>query len=494
MLMLARTASLQLADTGHHAGDEVKNRRMVRAELLGSHTHQTICGSNVQIWKRGDGYLARGRYQKRQFGKSLGAGAVEAASNLRHLLVEIENGTFERPSESRQRPLKTGRAPRLSIRELCDRFLAEKRKLVGKETAANYRSRLVPLIEFSEQPESRQRWPLAMDADREFAIRFRTGLFSRTVTRNGHPTSHETRMSPRQAYNILDCARSLFNWARRPEVNQLPSTYVNPFTKDIVSEKPRKDPLRPIPIPLERRIALVRIMDRWQLSHFALSMVLPLRPEDLTGLLVSEIDFQHCVLRFGTRLGGRDFNKGRQTFTSPFPECLAPLLRECVGDRFDGPMLRRRAVWDGRKSAKWEVLSTNDILDRFDEALLSAPRNEIQAPQDNKRLFRAVLRDLGGISEDGLTKEFRPLHKQIGLPDWVRFYDLRASCNTDMDRSHVSHLVQRYVTGHQTRDILDEYVSLEHASDQMAKYFDFTKPLLAAIEERAQELGSQDKA
>ena len=40
-------------------------------------------------------------------------------------------------------------------------------------------------------------------------------------------------------------------------------------------------------------------MDLWQLCHFAIPLVLPLRPEDYTGLLVSEVDFDQHVLRFG---------------------------------------------------------------------------------------------------------------------------------------------------------------------------------------------------
>ena len=102
---------------------------MVQSQLLGSHIHKTVCGVKVSVWNRGGAYLARGRYQRRQFGKTLGDDPAQAASALRHLLVEIENGTFERPSEARQRILKTGPAPRCSLRELCERFLTEKRRL-----------------------------------------------------------------------------------------------------------------------------------------------------------------------------------------------------------------------------------------------------------------------------------------------------------------------------------------------------------------------------
>jgi hypothetical protein len=466
---------------------------MRRAELLGHHCHETDCGVRVQVWIRGDRYLARGRYQGQQFGQSLGA-EREAAVSLRHLLVQIENGTFERPSETRQRPLKTGRVPRLNIRQLCDRYLAETRRLRGKHTARNYQSRLAPLIEFAERPEILRRWPLAMDADREFAVQLRTALHARTVTRNGHSSSTETLVSPRQVFNVLDCARSLFNWARRPDVNELPASLANPFTTDIVGHKAKKDPLRPIPIPLEHRRALVPWMDHWQLCHFAIALVLPLRPEDYTGLLISEVDFQQRLLKFGTRLGGRDFNKARQSFVVPFPAELEPLLRACVCGRTEGPLLRRRSVWEGISRPKLLVGSTDELVAQFDRALVSAPAGEVQAAQDTKRLFRRLLRDLGGVSPDGLAKEFKGLWERSGMAGPVRFYDLRASCNSEMDRSHVSHLVQRYVTGHATSDILYEYVSLDPLGGEMQKYFDFVQPLLNAIRDHSQALGLDHKA
>src|SRR5262249_30755994 len=96
----------------------------------------------------------------------------------------------------------------------------------------------------------------------------------------------------------------------------------------------------------------------------------------------------------------------------------------------------------------------------------------------------------GGVSVEGLSKEFKPLLRQIGAPNTVRFYDLRGSCNTEMERSHVSYLVQRYVTGHEIgRDIMSEYVTLGHAVDEVQKYFQSIQPLLIAIERRAAALG-----
>ncbi len=460
---------------------------MVPAELLGSHAHETSCGIGVQVWKRGNSFLIRGRYEGRQFGKTAGSNPTIAASELRHLLVSLENGSFQPPSEARRRPLKTGLAPRLCVRELCDAFLAEKRRLRGKQTAADYQSRLVPLIEFSEQPESRRRWPLARDVNRDFAVEFKAWLFTRPVTRNGRPSATEKKVSPRHIFNVLDCARSLFHWARQPSVNKLPTTFITPFTKEVVGEKPQKDPLRRILIPQDDRMALVGVMDAWELSHLGLSLVLPLRPEDFSGLLVTELDFAERFLHFGTRLGGCDFNKGRQAYSCPFPEAIDPLLQACVGRRAAGPLLRRRSVWEGGKS-KLTATSPENLVQTFEQTLSAQPVDEIQADQDTKRVFRRMLLGMGGVPEDGLAKAFKGLLPKAGLSKSLKFYDLRSSCTTELERSGVSHLVQRYVTGHTTKDILNDYVGIDPVGE-MKKYFQLIQPLLMAITERAQMLG-----
>ncbi len=460
--------------------------KMKKAVLLGSHSHPTTCGITVHVWKRGTTFIVRGRYEGQPFGETVGENPTHAASQLRHIMDALENGSFQRPSESRRRPLKTGQAPRLAVRELCDRFLVEKRRLLGKQTAANYQSRLVPLIEFSERPDSRRRWPLARDIDRDFAVEFKSWLFTRSVTRNGRPSAAEKKVSPRQVFNVLDCARSLFHWARQPSVNKLPTTFVLPFTKEIVGEKTQKDPLRRILIPQEDRIALVGVMDTWELSHLALSLVLPLRPEDFSGLLVTDVNFPESVLHFGTRLGGRDFNKGRQTYSCPFPKEIASLLRACIGAREGGPLLRRRAVWEGSKP-KLVPTSHESLIQSFEETLNTLSPDEVQADQDTKRVFRRMLLRMGGVSEDGLAKAFKAVLPEAGLSRSLKFYDLRSSCTTELERSGVSHLVQRYVTGHTTKDILNEYVSLDPVGE-MDKYFQQIQPLLTAITERAKEL------
>lgn len=462
---------------------------MRQAELLGQHSHQTVCGQSVHVWIRDNKYLARGRHQGRAFGQDLGADKRDATAALRRLLVQLEDGTFQPPSEARKRILKAQSVPRNSVRQLCDAFLRDTRSRRGRQTARDYLNRLTPLIEFAEQPANCKRWPLAAAIDREFVVAFRAFLHQRKVTRNGHPGAMDRPMSPGQIFNVLDCARTLFHWARRPDVNELPAAYINPLSHEVVGVRPKKDPLRPAVFPLERRIELVRLMDRWQLCQFAIPLVLPLRPEDYTGLLVSEVDFAEGVLRFGTRMSGWDCNKGQQSFRVPFPTQIASLLRACADGRVDGPLLRQRSVVESRRQPRITVNSAEEIQAQFERALAAAKPGTIQAAHDGKELFRRLLRDMSGVSPDTLAKEFKSLLKSVTAPADARFYDLRGSVNTDMNRARVSHLFQLYVTGHSLdAEILSRYVSLELGSE-MESYFRHIGPLLDSIQARAVQLG-----
>jgi len=459
-------------------------RQMVKAELAGRHTHSAEDGTKVHIYERDGRFIARGRFQNKPFGQTLGSDRQEAEAGLRRLLVEIDDGAFQRPSDSRRRPWKNGAAPKLTIRQLANNFLADVRRLRGRQTADAYEDRLTPVIEFSENPKWRKRWPLASEMDRDFAIELRSFLHARAVTRNGRPGGAQTRTSVRQVFNVLDCVRTMLNWAKKPGANQLPAFFQNPFTPDIVGQPPHKDPLRPVTFSPERRIELVQAMDAWQLRQFAIPLCLPLRPDELTGLLISEIDFAECLLKFGSRFGDRDFNKGKQAFCVPFPPELTSLLRSCAGERLDGPLLLSRAVWEGRRKSKLSVHRPDDVAAHFDSALMAARADEVQTAQDTKALFRKLLIKLGGVSPDALAKEFKGLIESLGFPADARFYDLRAAVSTDLARAGVSHLAQRNVTGHTTHDIMNEYVSIDIQAE-MRRHFERIRPLLAAIAGRA---------
>ena len=264
---------------------------MTRAGLLGSHTHVTVDGINVHIWRRDGQYLARGSYQRQRFGETLGDNLQTAACRLRQLMVAIENGAYCRPSDRCKQPLGPESVPKLTVRELCNAFLIDKRKTRGELTARAYRNRLMPTIEFSELPSSVRRWPLASDVDRAFAMGLKEFANCRTVSRNGCPAETRKPISPAQVRNALEVTRTMVHWAQRADVNMLPSSFIKPFVGgEFVEPRHKKDHLRPIVFPMGCRIDLVEHMDIWQLVHLAIPLLLPLRPEDYTGLLIGDMN------------------------------------------------------------------------------------------------------------------------------------------------------------------------------------------------------------
>jgi integrase len=227
-------------------------------------------------------------------------------------------------------------------------------------------------------------------------------------------------------------------------------------------------------------------MDLWQLLHLSLSFVLPLRPEEAAGLLVSEVSFENSWLVFGTRFGGFDFTKGHTSFKLPFPAELVPVLQACIGGRSEGPLLRMPMLFDGRRQYP-TVDSAEGIQELVDRRLRELPPDAVASMNDRKDVFRSVLSDLGGVSTDKLAASFKTLAHQGGLSG-VTLKTLRSSATTSMQAARLSHLAMRYLTSHTTKDILNTYTALDMVSE-MRLYFQEIQPLLDAIVRQEQRLG-----
>jgi hypothetical protein len=239
---------------------------------------------------------------------------------------------------------------------------------------------------------------------------------------------------------------------------------------------------------MAHRIAMVQAMDEWELSVLALSMTLPPRPEEFEGLLISDVKLTSCELCFGDHLDGRDFNKGRVLFTIPIPEQLFPIIRHNIAGRSEGPLLRRREIVTGRRKAKLTAECIDDVARHFADLQRRTKPDEIQNPQDLKRLFHRVLRNMGGLNVDRLRDAFKFARARAGIEGKCRFYDTRAAVTDEMRCAGVADLELRYLTGHAVNDVLVNYTVLKpHA--EMAKYFKAVEPLMSAISARAKELG-----
>jgi len=239
-------------------------RQMVRAELMGSHSHSTLRQVHVHVWQRDTKFLARGRYRGRPFGKNLGRDPLQASARLREILTKIDTGSYAPPSEERKQVIASCQIPRLTLREVAADFLAEKRKSRGLQTARDYSCRLAPVLDFAEKGDNLKRWPMAIDVNADFARSLRSHLFQVTSTRNGRPGGKPKQLSARQIMNILECFRTMLHWARSAQVRKLPADWAMPLTPDVIGSPPAKNPLREDKLPLDMRIEIVRRMDRWQ--------------------------------------------------------------------------------------------------------------------------------------------------------------------------------------------------------------------------------------
>lgn len=464
-------------------------RRMTKSELMGAHTHETSGGANkIHVWKRGDNYLARGRIGGAAFGETLGA-EPGASVKLRRLLTELEDGAFARPSERSRRSISAGSVPRLTIRQLAAEFLDSKRKQVGAQTAADYSARLAPILAFAESPANRKRWPLAADIDARFALDAKSFLFSRTTTRNGRAGGRQRPISSRQVVNVLDTLKSMLSWAADPRNNKLPAGWVNPITPAIVGTGPAKDPFRRDPLPIDARIELVKRMDRWQFCTLVPSLLLPMRPDEAAGLLVDDVDFDNRVLLFGVNLGDVNFTKKKLAFRLPFHDALLPILRANVDGRRSGPLLRKRSI--RTKTQRPGVASMEDLVTLFEDEVMASKSGNVQTAHDRKILFRRLLRELGGVTEDSINREFKQLLARAGIENGSTLYTLRSSVTTSMSTgAKLAHLELTYLTSHSTNGILNQYTSLD-IHGEMTKYFDHIRPVLDAVASKSSELGLQ---
>jgi hypothetical protein len=172
----------------------------------------------------------------------------------------------------------------------------------------------------------------------------------------------------------------------------------------------------------------------------------------------------------------------------PFPAELAWLLDLCRGGRVAGPLLRSRPVFQRERRPQLIVETVADVARHVELELRDAAPKSLQAPQDSKRVVRACIRKMGGMNDDSVAKEWRRLFEGLAPVSGQRRYDLRGSVSTELNAAGVSLLVQRYVTGHTTNDIMNQYVSLDPVGE-MRRYFETLPPLLEAVGRRGRELG-----
>lgn len=472
--------------------DPSAQRRMVQAQLCGRHSITLANGMQIHIWRRGNSYLVRGRLEGRQFGEVLGTDEVSAEARLCEIRTQLENGAFTLPRDRASQPK---RARNLNMRapldDLIDVYIQDRRRLRGRKTANRYRSSGDHIKAYQSQPEIRKKYPSAAMVDRSYVVGLITYLHKRQVTRNGRPGAAPRLMSSKSVYEILTLLRTILEFGKRAEIGLLPPVFVNPVTGDLVAKPPRKSPIRDIKLNIERRIRMMRVADGFQLCVFAPLVVMPLRPDELCGMLVEEVDFNAGFAHFGSRFNDSDFTKGKTSFDVPFPEELTCPISHAMASRSSGPLFMKRALFERHVRNTTRIPQSESVEGIVAKRLLAVRPS---TSQDAKLVSRTVLRELGGISYDELLTEFKKLATIAGIDGNVTPYDLRHAITTELSRVGVSENVRRYCTGHAMSDIMDTYTALDLPTirKEFESYWEFVRELTEAISERCWHLFGSD--
>ncbi len=462
-------------------------RRMRRAELQGRHSYATETGVVVHIYERDGSYLARGSLGGRRFGEDLGPDPERASAQLRRILTQIEDTTYVRPSERRRNPIRPVVDARATIRQVVATYIQRALRRDGKGTARRYENWLLHVLAYAEQPAVLRRYPHARDIDAQFCQDLRTFLFQRDVARNGRAGAVHKPMAFSGIRQTLQTFRSALEYAGRLEVALLPANFNCPIDADLIGRPAMKDPLRPLALPWPERVRLVQLMDLWQLLHLGPLLILPVRPDDFCGLLINEVDFATGLMRFPLRFEERDGSKRRIPFAVPFPPALKPVLQAAIARRTDGPVLRKRCVYEGVVPRL--VVSQPGDLQRHIHTSLAAQKPA--TADDAKRVCRAVIQRAGGTDPGELYRNFKRLVRVAGLESNVTLYDCRRAGSTEFEQVNAPMLARRYLTGHSTNDIMAQYTSFtpEDLNRAAAQHWAFAAPLIDAIAHRAGEFG-----
>ena len=461
------------ADFKKHGKRKNPQRVMLKSSINGQGAFGAADGTKVSIYRRGNQFMGRGRFNGRQFGQQLGKTEGEAAVKLRSVLHELDNGIFIPPSHQRKQAVRRRVANvSLDLRELVNQFLNHVGKTKGAKTKTTYLDRLRPILEFEDTKENRRRWPKASSIDGDFVTELLAWLrITPFQDKSGQPRFRKEKT----VRNILEALRTCLNWARRPENRLLPVDYLMPVTQDILGKEAAKDVFRPNPLSEADKIKIIQRATNNELTVIALFILLADRADELAGLCIEDVDLNRRHLLFGINNRDMNFTKGRTAFRIPYAPKLDGLINHLIAGRTEGPLIRQ---------VSYQNKEDNQSPDLVAAWQAEAAKNPTKARtvNDKKALFREIMRRSGGASSDYIGKLFAKVAKRAGFVN-IQPGFCRDSATHLMERSGMSFLSARYLTSHTTSDIMNNYTGLDIEGD-MAKYYAMVPNLIEAISDR----------
>lgn len=269
-----------------------------------------------------------------------------------------------------------------------------------------------------------------------------------SVSPNGHPHTAKRPLMDKGLRYVLECCRSLFNYAARRR--HLSPYAENPFATLEIERVPI-GVSRPITLfsPTQER-AFLEACDDWQFPLFLTLMLTGVRPGELTHLLLpDDLDLGACVLRVRNKPGLGWQVKTRNEREIPLMPELSEVLRVYLDGRSTGPVFLRRRRAEQKSPdqrpdvpAAIELALARCVTDQQQELGRTLTRSEWG------RLARHAWQELGTVEEGYIRTQFMRLTVTIGMPGCTAPKMLRHMFATSLQEGQVDPLIRNELMGH----------------------------------------------
>ena len=290
------------------------------------------------------------------------------------------------------------------------------------QTIRRYRSATNHLMDFiSNKSSARKTSQFQTNSAEQFVCYLR----SVKVASNGHPNSCKRPLLDKGIKYILQCCRSMFNYAVKRR--HLSPYAENPFSSLDLDRIPVENSKTVVVFSDEQERDFLQACDDWQFPLFLTLILTGLRPGELVHLLLSDdFDLETGMLyvRNKPQLGWQV--KTRNEREIPLIKPLWDVMRIMLAGRMTGSVFRQR-----RFSIDQEPILSELTEKQLEEVLQQRiVETEMKSPglidrPSRLKITRGIWRDSGALKTDHIRTEYMRLSRKIGLPHFTAPKSLR---------------------------------------------------------------------
>ena len=310
-------------------------------------------------------------------------------------------------------------------------------------TIDRYRSATVHLIAFAEVATLKHPSELIPRVTEDF-VRYLRGT---KVAPNGHANTAKRPLRDSGVKFILQICSAMINYAKTQR--HLPPYYENPFATTGICNIPVEDAKKTFVFSRDEERRLLAQADPWLLPIMVLLLQTGMRPQEVTRLLVLDIDLEEGWVHIRNKKELGWMVKTRRERSIPITPELTLVLRSVIDGRPTGPVFRQRRCSNGH-IPPFENWTRNEVeaelSQRADQLQLSS--TELTSRLAVRQAAKTIWRDWGAVKYDYLRHQFKGLMKKIERPDITTIKTCRHNFATCLQDANVDPLIRNELLGH----------------------------------------------